>query len=395
VKPSLFSQVKAVAISPRGLKPSPRHWNAGLLRYAGRLWLTYRFHRMDAGGRCGTAICELDENFEVIGKSQHLKFHGATDTEHFEDARLFMFRGKPHISYTMMQGYRPGVDYTCVMKYAELKLQGNRWSVVDEWQPRHGQNSGIGKEKNWMFFEHEKSLYCVYAGTPEHVVLKISGEKILGEHRTPGPMWQWGTVRGGTPPVLVGDHYMAVFHSSLPTETPPHFVRYYAGAYTFEAKPPFRPLKISEFPIMAGSEEDGHRVDPRYVEGWKPYVVFPCGLVEDGNGWLVSLGINDWQSAVARISLDEMRLGAADGSGFKPQHFRVPNGSIAVKFADQNGKPQFIPWQIFKPGRNGMVGAGYLKLATPREAMEVSEHPGAERIEAVDYEAASRQLFRR
>jgi predicted GH43/DUF377 family glycosyl hydrolase len=391
VKPSLFSQVEATPVSARGLLPSPRHWNCGLLRYRGRLWLTYRFHRMDAEGRCGTAIVELDEKFEPMGRSQHLKFHGATGTEHFEDARLFMFRGKPHISYTMMQGYRPGVDYTCVMKYAELKLCKNgRWQVVSEWQPRHGQNNGIGKEKNWMFFEHKEELHCVYSGSPEHVILRVDGEKIVGEHRSPGPQWHWGVVRGGTPPVLIGDRYLAIFHSSLPTEIAPHFVRYYGAAYTFEAKPPFRPLEISEFPIMTGSEADGHRVDPRYVEGWKPYVVFPCGLVEDDGGWLVSLGINDWQSAVARVTNQQLMLGAADGSSFKPQHFRVQNGSMPVKFTDQSGAQQFLHWEMFKPGRHGMPGVGFMRVGSPREAMEVAEHPGTERIDSSTYEMARR-----
>lgn len=376
--------------------PSPRHWNCGLLRYADKLWLCYRFHRMDAGGRCGTAIVELNDRLEPVGKSQHLNFSGATGTEHFEDARLFMFLGKPHISYNMMQGYRPGFDYTCVMKYAQLKYQKGRWEIVDEWQPRHGQNNGIGKEKNWMFFEWERGLYCVYASTPEHVVLRLDGEKVIGEHRTRGPQWHWGVVRGGTPPIIWNGKFISVFHSSLPTEVAPHFVRYFAGAYTFEANPPFRPVEISESPLLAGSEEDGHRVDPRYVEGWKPFVVFPCGMVEAGTDqWLVSLGINDWQSAVAKISRQKLRLGAADGSSFRPQYFRVPNGSIPVKFSDHTGSQQFLHWEIFKPARHGMPGIGYLKAGSPREAAETAEHPGVESIDEQSYEMARRLRHRR
>ncbi len=394
MKPSVFSQVEATAISPRGLLPSPRHWNAGLLRHEGRLWLSYRFHRMNSHGRCGTALVELNEKLEPIGRSHHLKFKADTGTEHYEDARLFMFRGEPHISYTMMQGYRPGVDYTCVMKYARLEYAHGHWKVIDEWRPIYGQNNGIGKEKNWMFFEHDEDLYAIYSGAPEHVVLKIDGEKVIGEHRSVGPEWHWGAVRGGTPPVLCGDRYLSIFHSSLPTETPPHYVRYYAAAYTFEAKPPFRALEISEFPLMSGSEEDGHRVDPRYVEGWKPYVVFPCGLVRDESSWLVSLGINDWQSAVARITDKQLQLGAADGSTFRPQYFRVQNGSMPVQFADQSGSQQFLHWEIFKSGRNGMPGVGYLKALSPREAMEVIEHPGVERIEEPVYATAQRMRGR-
>lgn len=395
MKPSIFAQLEATAISPQSLLRSPRHWNCGLLRYQDRLWMTYRFHRMDAGGRCGTAIVELGEDLKPIGKSQHLKFRESSGNEHFEDARMFMLRGEPHIGYTMMHGYRPGVDYSCAMKYAQLKFAKGRWSVVAEYQPHYGQNDGIGKEKNWMFFDCDDELYCVYAGSPEHVVLKIEGEKIVEEFRSQGPLWHWGVVRGGTPPVRCGDHYVAIFHSSLPTETAPHYVRYYGAAYTFEAKAPFRVLQISEVPLMSGSEQDGHRVDPRYVEGWKPFVVFPCGLVPGANSWLVSIGVNDWQCAVARIPAGQLKLGAPDGSSYKAQCFRIENGSIPVQFADQVGSQQFLHWEMFVAGRNGRAAAGYLKSTSAREAAEIMEIPGVEQIPETTYDSLKRMAPRR
>lgn len=361
-----------------------------MFRHDGRLWMCYRFHRMDVGGRCGTAIVEIDDRMQPLGKSQHLKFSGPTATEHFEDARLFNFRGEPYISYTMMSGYKPGVDYKCVMRYARLAYTRKRWQVVDEWQPVHGHNNGLGKEKNWVFFEHEKKLFCIYASYPEHVVLQIEGDRVVATHKSGGPEWHWGEIRGGTQPVLIGDRYVTIFHSSLATEVAPHFVRYYAGAYTFEAKPPFRPIEISEFPVLSGSEEDGHQVDPRYVEGWKPYVVFPCGLVQEKDRWLVSFGINDWQCAIANLSTAQLQLGPADGSGFKPRFYRTPNGSLPVQYNDGGGAPQFLRWEVFKPGRNGTAGVGYMRILSPREAIEVSELPGVEVVDEHAYIRAKR-----
>lgn len=392
-KKSIYAQLDARAISARNLKPSPRHWNPGLLRYRDRLWLAYRYHRKETpDSRCGIAITELDPaTFEPVGSSCRLAFHGPTGTEHHEDCRLFMFRGEPCISFTQMQGYRPGIDYTCVMKYAQLKLSGSRWSVVEEWQPEYGNNAGFAKEKNWIFFEHANDLYCIYSGSPQHLVLKIDGEKVVGEYRTIGPVWNWGPFRGGTPPVNLGDGRMlCIFHSSLPTEIPPHFVRYFGAAYTFESKPPFTPLQVSEMPIMAGSEEDGHKVDPRYVAGWKPYVVFPCGLVPDGDGWLCSLGVNDWQCAVARLRMAELRLGAADGSTFAPRYYRAPNASIPVKYVNGHQQPEFIHWKAVRRKGVCMVPNGIMEVSKPREAAEVSEHPGVEEISREEYERLSR-----
>lgn len=395
MKPSIFKQVEAYQVPAPLLRASPRHWNPGLLRHGGKLWLAYRHHRREAGQRCGVAICPLDDQFRPSEKSQFLRFIGATGTEHHEDCRLFMFRGEPHISYTEMRGYRPGIDYTCVVKYARLALdKKGRWQVKDEFHPQYGRNGGFAKEKNWVFFERNDKLYCIYSTQPQHVILEIDGHKVVGQPIiSPEPVWHWGSIRGGTPPVWIGDRWLVVFHSSIPTEVAPHFVRYYAGAYTFEADAPNRILQISESPIMAGSEEDGHQVDPRYVDGWKPYVVFPCGLETEPDGkFLISLGVNDWQCVVARMTLEQMHLGAADGSSFKHRYFKVKNGTVDVKFVDQSRRIQFMPWKIFRPGRCGAAGAGYMRVTDARQAAEAAEHPGAQEITESEYKMAENGL---
>lgn len=395
-KKSVFAQLEGCAVPPHNLLPSPRYQNPGLLRCAGKLWLAYRYHRMDTPTkRSGIGIVEIDGRGNAIRPSQHLPLANPTDSEHHEDCRLFMFGGEPHISYTEMVGYKPGVNYTCVMKYARLKFSRGKWSVVQEWQPRYGNNTGFSKEKNWVFFEHEEKLMCIYASDPEHVVLEIDGEAVVREHRSPGPKWQWGHVRGGTPPVDLGDGRMlCIFHSSIPTETPPHYVRYYAAAYTFEKKAPFRILQVSEQPILAGSEEDGHRVDPRYTEGWKPYVVFPCGLVPDGEGWLMSLGINDWQCAIARLQRSQLLLGSPDGSSFRPRYFQTPNGTLPVRYVDAKQKPVFIHWEVVPNRRSPAAGAGYMRAEASRVAVEVSEVPGVSEItEEVFHRALKKREF--
>jgi len=394
-KKSIFAQLEACAVPPHNLLPSPRYQNPGLFKYAGKYWLAYRYHRMDTPTkRSGIGICEINiKTGEPIGKSQHLPLSNPTDSEHHEDCRLFTFKGDPFISYTEMVGYVPGVNYTCQMKYAKLKLTKNKWSVVEEWKPNYGNNTGFAKEKNWVFFEREKSLYCIYATDPEHVVLRIEGDKVVQEIKTPGPIWSWGHVRGGSPPIDLGDGRMlCLFHSSIPTEEPPHFVRYYAGAYTFESKPPFKILQISEQPVMSGSEEDGHKVDPRYVQGWKPYVVFPCGLLKEGDDLITSFGVNDWQCAIGRLKLDQLLLGAKDGSSFKPRYFTIHNGTIPVRYIDAHQKPNFLHWEVVKKPGIATAGVGYMCAANAREAVEVSEQPGVQEITADDYGSVMRRL---
>lgn len=393
-KPSVFVQLDAVAINGRTLKISPRHWNCGMMRYRDRLWLAYRFHMREEGGRCETAIVELDPvTCQPKGRSQRIPLNGATGTEHHEDARLFMFKGQPHLSFSEMRGYRPGIDYTCVMKYARLKLTGATWRVDGVWHPNYGRNDGRSKEKNWVFFENDGAIHAVYSGSPEHIVLRLDGDRVTKVHQAPAPAWHFGIVRGGTPPLRQPDGaFLTVFHSSIPTEVAPHYVRYYAAAYTFEAQAPFAPLRISTRPLMVGSEADGHQVDPRYVEGWKPYVVFPCGMVardpgDAASGWLVSLGVNDWQCAVAKLRADQLHLGAANGTDIPARYFRRNNGSLPIHVFQDGGRKKSLEWLVPKP-RFGMAGIGYMTCQNPREAQEVAEFPGVEEITFGDYENA-------
>lgn len=393
-RPSLYQQVSAVAIDGRSLKPSPRCWNPGLFRYRDRLWLSYRYHLAEAGARCATAIVRLDDKTLLpVGQSQRIMIEGPTGTEHHEDARLFMFRGEPHISVTEMSGYRPGVDYTCRIRYARLGLQGNRWRVIEAFTPNLGENWNHRKEKNWIFFEAQRALWCIYRDAPDHEVHRIEGENSVEVHTSAAPYWPWGDVRGGTPPIEMEDgSLLAVFHSSVPSEDAPHYVRYYAGAYVMEGRAPFAVSKISRQPLMVGSEKDGHKVDPRYVEGWKPFVVFPGGLVRDGPDLLVALGVNDWQCAVARIPLASLDLMAADGTEVRSRYFRRPNGSMPVRVMDRNREAVYLDWLVPGPGTGCSVGLGYMELRDPRFAEEVAAMPRVEEIIDLDYHRALKRL---
>lgn len=393
MKPSITSQVDAtfVKVTSKLLK-SPRHWNAGMFEFEGRLWMAYRYHRKLPDSRCGIGMVEINpKTRQPKANSQPLKIPDGQPFAHHEDARLFTYKGEPYISYTEMSGYQPGVDYSCVMKYSRLKYAKGKWSVVQTWQPQYGQNDGGSKEKNWVFFESDGLLYCIYADQPNRTVLQIEGEQVVKEWVSPAPHWSWGQVRGGTSPIKVGEDFLHVFHSSLPTEIKPHYVRYYAGAYTFSQKPPFAPTLITRRPLMVGSERDGHRVDPRYVAGWKPYVVFPCGLVKTKAGLLVSLGVNDWACAIAKLP-ERLDLIDAFGRDRNDRYFTVPNGSIPVRVLGLSAGPhsvgmQFLSWRMGPPGPGCTPGRGYMKVNDERVADELTDIPYVKEISSSEYSA--------
>jgi predicted GH43/DUF377 family glycosyl hydrolase len=403
-KPSIYAQLAAVQVAPGPfMMPSPRHWNPGLLKYKGRIWMCYRYHLgREHASRCATALVPLDKaTLQPTALSQHLNLPQKAGDEHFEDARLFLYEGKPHISYTKLVNYQPGVDYSCVMEYARLKLLGNRWLIEEVFWPRYGRNHGSAKEKNWIFFDHGGKLYCIYDDVGVHRVLRIEGDRVVEELESPAATWPWGDIRGGAPPVpyrpTMGadgkvNHLLVIFHSSLRTEQEPHYVRYYAGAYMMENKPPFRITAVASKPLAAGSEADGHGFDPRYSAGWKPFVVFPCGAVYDGDDLLVSLGVNDWQCAVGRMSPERLQFIAPDGSDAPERYFRTENGSLPVQMIGRDGSLTWIPWKVPVTNRRGAMAApGFYATRDGREAESVESAPRVTEITEAEYRTALRQ----
>mgnify|MGYP001409719329 CR=1 FL=1 len=388
-KPSVYKQIDAVQVVGPSLLPSPRHWNCSLLHHKGRLWLAYRYHlSREHASRCATALVPIDKKtFQPTGPSQHLNFPTVVGDEHFEDARLFMFNGAPHISYTEMTGYEPGKNYACCIKYARLRLIGNGWRIEQVFHPRYSSNHGASKEKNWSFFEQDGGLYVIYQDHPTRIVMKIEGEKITGYFNSAAAEWPWGTMRGGAPPIRISDsRFLCVFHSSIRTEQAPHYIRYYGAAYEFDAKPPFAITAISPKPLMAGSEADGHGMDPRYSAGWKPFVVFPCGLVSDGQDFLVSLGVNDWQCAVGYLKQTELVMVKPDRSDVPMRYFSTLNGSKPAHYVTGDGEHKYFRWEIFRNDpRGAMAPPGFFATNDGREAEALEEETTATEITELEY----------
>lgn len=384
--PSVTRQAGKVTPIPGILlkQPSPRHWNPSIFKYKGTLWMAYRFHRNMPDSRSGIAISRLGNDF-MPTSNQLLPLQSVRGTEHHEDPRLFMFQGEPHISYTEMPYYAPGQDYKCVVKYAKLSLRRGRWDVLSTYWPKYGQNDSHNKEKNWVFFEYKNRLHCIYSShNKKHIVLELKGESVTNEYATDAPEWDWGDIRGGTPPLLDGGSFLTVFHSSLRAEAPPHYARYFAGAYRFESRPPFAITEISSDPIYAGSEEDGHRVDPRYVHGWKPYVVFPGGKFIEGNDVIMAMGNNDWQCVIAMRGKGTLGLGPPPVAGELVRYFKSNNSSRPVSLI--GSVRQSAQWEPAGYGSSwGGASLGYMKSDSPRLSWQLSFDPSCEEVTAEEY----------
>lgn len=245
-----------------------RCFNCGLIVHQGRRLLVYRKEWSNA--RC--IIAELGDDWQPVANTP-IVFRGQAGQE---DPRLFHYRGRLHMSYTAYDGSITSVGY--VRLRDDLSVEASYLPTLtprNEW------------EKNWTFFEHDDGLYAVYWAAP-HVVIRVNEARAERAYESAWvPPWTWGEMRGGCSPVRVGDEFYHFFHARLPADSGTYSV----GLYTFEAQPPFRPLRMIRRPLALARREQ--RPEPDIAT-----VVFPGGAVLDGAMWRIAAG---WMDSQCRI----------------------------------------------------------------------------------------------
>jgi predicted GH43/DUF377 family glycosyl hydrolase len=125
----------------------------------------------------------------------------------------------------------------------------------------------------------------------------------------PGGAWQSGRVGAGAPPVRVPDGWLEIYHGNRQPTRTGEVGAYYGGAILLDRQDPIGVRRRLIEPLLM-PEADFE------VTGFVPNVVFPTGVVRDGDVLLVYYGAADAATAVAEFAerdvLDAMI--ATDGS---------------------------------------------------------------------------------
>ncbi len=282
------------------------YFNPGLVQRPDGLWLVARRseNRPDMSiGMNSLMAFKLDSHL-TPQFGVPIKIPARFPGEHFEDARAVYRDGTTWISCSnfVVIPHRPKEMWTG-SQITVCPVNSN-WQTLDRFDPVYRNNSKPGRtandiEKNWLWFWPEgqpNEPHLVYGANGEHHVARFDSRFAVRESwqsRFDSQFWTYGVIRGGTPPVLYGREYWTFFHSSLPLSTK-YRRRYFMGAYSFMAKPPWTVTQYTMRPLLAGSDED---------EWWpqKPLVVFPCGAVLQGSTWIITLGVNDLKCAWIKI----------------------------------------------------------------------------------------------
>lgn len=295
-------------------------FNPGLIERPDGLWLLARVSEIinPTFGQNSVFAFELDETGTMPKRGVKLKFTDADAEEHHEDARAAYFpqmnqtavcctnfkwygRDSPSWSGAMQVLGFFDADWNCKIKHRP-GIGGNPASFQNITKERY--------EKSWMPFFAGGKLNIFYSARPWRIYSFGRTWNDFAQHEDKsGVAWPYGTIRNGTPPIKVGDELVSFFHSSLPWKG--SYRRYYMGAVAFESEPPFKPLRFTPEPLLAGSQNDPWALR-------KPPCVFPCGCVVMGKDYFVTIGVNDLKSAWVRIpiaSLAEYLKPIADSAG--------------------------------------------------------------------------------
>lgn len=234
-------------------------------------------------------LWRLNSNLQPLAPPQIVETRKPFDLtpSQSEDARLFKIGKSLYLIYNDNLDIEScSISDRRDMYLSKLEFDGERYSAASCVRlicPEHYDTQLW--QKNWVPFVFEGNLFLSYSFNPHEVLLPdlTTGLSPLIETSCiEKKAWKWGTIRGGTPAIDRGDHYLAIFHSWIKIS---NFYTYYMGAYTFSKEPPFAIQKISSAPIAPFGFYDDHSIGKR--------VIFPGGIVDKGDFFLIVFGVDD------------------------------------------------------------------------------------------------------
>lgn len=262
----------------------------------GLLRLTFTSHLRVV--RCGDG--------RVVHEVSETTFRPQGEVEEFgvEDPRITLLDGRFYFTYVAVSRHGPAtalastIDFRTFERHGVIFCPENKDVVLfperigGAYAALHRPVCGTPFTRPEMWAARSPNL--THWGA--HVPLAISGGA-----------WQSGRVGAGPPPVRVAEGWLAIYHGNRQPTRAGEVGTYYGGALLLDPAEPARVLRRTIEPFF--------RPDADFeVTGFVPNVVFPTGVILDGDTVLVYYGAADEVTAFAEFSLKEL-LGAMTASG--------------------------------------------------------------------------------
>lgn len=280
-----------------------RAYNPSLFRFNNLTLLSYREHSR-GDWRTSLAMAELDQKLNPVSIKPIVPPNELKDNSH-EDARIFVHQGKLWISWTVSQW--PATEFKSVVAYGALLETPESFHIRPYHIPGYGANDFTTIQKNWLFISKGETLYSIYGvKNGEQIVLQLEGARVEEVFKSKALPWPYAELHGGAVCDFENGNMLHVFNSHT-THRDRSLDRYRCGVAELSGVPPFDMLRLSKRPIITG--EEGYCLDknPRY----KSNVAFVCGVIKDGDSFLISFGHNDNDCRIIRLTKDDLHLPTA------------------------------------------------------------------------------------
>lgn len=253
-------------------------------------------------------IVRLNEELEPVGRPQILntRLYNRIIESHSEDARLFTYKGRIFLIYNdnMDVSFFSWADRRD-MHIAELFFDGNQFSLSAPLKLSYLEKSYVLWEKNWVPFEWNQKLLLAYTVNPHEILLPNlqNGACYFFAKSEAFLDWELGSLRGSTPPQLMGEEFLAFFHSATSLTCGASMgeekLHYFMGAYTFSSAPPFELTSYTPLPIVG---EGFYTSSLSYKK-----VIFPGGFIVSDSSIYLAYGKDDCEIWIAKMDLLELK----------------------------------------------------------------------------------------
>lgn len=197
-------------------------------------------------------------------------------------------------------------------------------------------------QKNWVEFVYEDEIYMIrnisnmstvkvlheiLQRKQQGMAVEIVHEIQMNECYMDKIKWndRYGVLRGGSPALLIGNEYLAFFHSNDNRVHACGLRNYYFGAFTFSSEPPFTLTGVSQYPI---ADNNNKNLNNAFADVARlSSVIFPMSFFlqdkhnntidhtlykprdhDDGTVVVVSTGLYDKYGMIWRLNLFQLRL---------------------------------------------------------------------------------------
>jgi predicted GH43/DUF377 family glycosyl hydrolase len=273
-------------------------YNPSVAEYRNKSFLSYRYHpKSDHWRTQMVVVCD--------GVTKPLMLPEKYKDYSHEDGRYFQHDGRLYMSVTVARSRVNGQAHDpCLVGYGEMVEYVDGWYLANWVEPKHAENVWTKQTKNLVFESSKQGLLMTWATSPNHVVHLLDAQGGLKTGwRTESPKCPFGNYRGGTQSFPFEGKRLRFCHAVQNNPKAVQYWGYNLMAYIFEPEPPFRIVAVSQQPILAGNED----YTPN-VPHWKPRICIPYGAVKHGDGWRVSVGLNDCECAMIDLTREDLNL---------------------------------------------------------------------------------------